>query len=126
MAALIAVGVGLGAILLAKDSRKRTDCLVRVYFKRHASQEQIDAVGRRLGAIDDASIQFVSKKQAFEILRERFPELARGVPVNPLPASYAARTTFVDSCSDVRAVFRPRPAGVENVNTRIRPFRKPG
>ena len=123
---LIAVAVGSGAILLTKDTRKRTDCLVRVFFKRGASQEQIDAIGRQLNAVDDASIRFVSKKQALELMRERFPELVRDLPVNPLPDSYEVRTTYADSCADVGAVFRPRHAGVENVNTRIRPFRKPG
>ena len=123
---LIAVAVGSGAILLTKDTRKRTDCLVRVFFKTGASQEQIDAIGRRLDAVDDASIRFVSKKQALELMREQYPELVGDLPVNPLPDAYEARTTYADACSDVRAVFRPRPAGVGSVKTRIRPFRKPG
>jgi cell division protein FtsX len=123
---LIAVAVVLGVFVLTDDTRERTDCLVRVYFKPGASQEQIDAVGRQLHAVADASVRFVSKKKALALMRKRYPELVRDLPVNPLPASYDARTTYADSCSDVRAVFRPRPAGVENVNTRIRPFRKPG
>ena len=121
---LIAVAVVSSMLVLSNDTRERTDCRVRVYFRTDAPQEQIDAVGRQLDAVDDASIQFVSKKQALELMKERYPELVRGLPVNPLPASYRARTTYADSCSDVRAVFRPRRAGVENVNTSIRPFRK--
>ena len=123
---LIAVAVGSGAILLTKDTRKRTDCLVRVFFKTGASQEQIDAIGRQLDAVDDASIRFVSKKQAIEQMRKRYPDLVGDLAVNPLPDAYEARTTFADSCSDVRAVFRPRPAGVQTVKTRVRPFVKPG
>jgi len=112
--------------VLTKDTRKRTDCVVRVYFKTGASREQIDAVGRRLDAADDASIRFVSKKQALELLKERYPELVADLPVNPLPDSYDVRTTYADSCSEARAIFRPRPAGVESVKARVRPFRKPG
>ena len=123
---LVAVAVGLGAIVLTNDTRKRTDCLVRVFFKTGASHEQIDAIRRQLDAVDDVSARFISKKQALELMRERYPELVRDLPVNPLPDSYEVRTTYADSCADVGAVFRPRPAGVENVNTRIRPFRKPG
>jgi len=120
---LIAVVLGSGVFVLTKDTRKRTDCLVRVFFATGASREQVDAIGRQLDAVDDASIQFVSKQQALEQMRERYPDLVGDLPVNPLPDAYEARTTYADSCSDVRALLRPRPAGVATVKTTIRPFR---
>jgi cell division protein FtsX len=120
---LLAAALASGVFVLTKDTRERTDCLVRVFFKTSASREQVDTIGRQLDAVDDASIRFISKQEALEQMRERYPDLVADLPVNPLPDAYEARTTYADSCSDVRAVLRPRPAGVAKVNTRIRPFR---
>jgi cell division protein FtsX len=121
-----AVAVGAGVFVLAKDEpRKRTDCLVRVFFKQSASRNQIGAVGARLGAIDDVALRFVSKEQALVIMRKRYPELAPPAGINPLPDAYEATTTYADSCSEVRAAVHPRPAGVETAKAAIRPYRNP-
>jgi cell division protein FtsX len=124
-AVLVVVAVVGGTFALARDdSRERADCRVRVYFRTNASREEIRAVGDRLAAVENVSSRFVSKKEALEILRRRDPELVEGIPWNPLPASYDARTTYADSCSDLTASLRPRPPGVENVNSTVGPYEK--
>jgi len=115
VAGLVAVGgVALGIVFRTSDeSRKRTDCRVRVFFKASASPTEIRAVGRRLASVDDASVRYVSKEKALKILRRKYPDLTANLPSNPFPDAYDVRTTYADSCAELRAALHPRPPGVE-------------
>jgi cell division protein FtsX len=124
-AALGIVAVAGGIFALERDApRERADCRVQVYFQKDASREEIRAVGERVAEIDDVSSRFVSRKEALEIMRRKFPELVKSLPFNPLPASYAVHTTYADACSDLSASLRPRPEGVDNVSSTVRPYEK--
>jgi cell division transport system permease protein len=116
--AVAALAIAGGVLALTREDRRaRSDCLVRVFFEKGASPDQIEAVGDRLEAVDDVSVRFVSKKEALENIRRKYPELVAGIPSNPLPDSYSARTRYADSCYELRASLRPRPPGVQSVKT---------
>jgi cell division protein FtsX len=124
-AALVVVAVVAGVLVLGNDHpRKRTDCRAQIFFKKNVSSEQMRVVGRRLSALRDVSVRFLSRKQALAIMRRKYPELVAGLPSNPLPASFAARTTYADSCAELRDALSPRPDGVDKISTRIQPLRK--
>ena len=121
-----AVAVAGGVFALTRDDpRPRSDCLVRVFFDTGASRDQMRAVGDRLAAVEDVSLRFVSKKEALEIMRRRFPDLVAGMPSNPLPDAFVARTTYADSCSELKASLRPPPQGVKRVKPTVRPYKPP-
>ena len=120
---VVAGGVALGIVFRTSDEpRKRTDCRVRVFVKEAASAAETAAVGRKLGSVDDVAVRFVSKEEAFKIMRRKYPELAAGLPSNPLPDSYDARTTYADSCAALRAALQPRPPGVDRSKASVQPY----
>ena len=124
---LIAASGVLGAVVIAgsafvlthDQSRERSDCRVQVFFRPTASSRQIQAVGDRLAAIEHVSSSFVSKEEALEIMRRKYPEVVKNIGGNPLPDSYSARTMYAKACFELVDSVRPRPAGVERVSSSV-------
>jgi len=124
VAGLVAVGgVALGIVFRTSDEpRQRADCRVRVFFRAGASPAKTRAVGIRLRSVDGVSVRFVSKEEALEIMRRKYPDLAANLPSNPFPDSYDVRTTYADSCAELRATLHPRPPGVDKSKASVQPY----
>jgi len=112
----LAVAVGC-AITLAGcgGEEKQANCVVKVYFRTNASQAQITALRTQLDSnerVDD--VEFVSKEEALEIMRERFPELVENLNYNPLPDTLEVTIRESDA-EELVDDLTPSPPGVESV-----------
>jgi cell division protein FtsX len=110
--ALAGVSAGCGE----KHAAPSTAC-ISIFLVPDASGAQIRGVRHRLGELDAriANVRFVSKKQALAQMRRRYPNLVRGMPFNPLPASFRVRPRFVSDDKALVRALKPRPSGVHVV-----------
>jgi len=122
-AALVAIA-GLGLFFLMRHSEReaRLDRRISVFFRQGASPAAMKAVGDRLAGIGNASVRFVSQREALNEIHRHYPELSAGMFNSALPAAFRARTTSPDACRALRSVLRPRPRSVENVTVVVLPL----
>jgi cell division transport system permease protein len=79
--------------------------------------KQVDAVRIYLEKDDRVKeFQFVSKAEALERMKKRYPELTANLPSNPLPASYEVLPNRAEQVKEISADLRAQKfAGVERV-----------
>ena len=111
---LVAVAAGCGGPHAALLPQR---CRLAVYFRPNATPAQIDALRRKLQSDHDVTrVVFVSKTEAFQIMRHRHPELLGRVKMNPFPdALYVHPRTRADYAPIARSL-QPRPPGVATVH----------
>jgi cell division transport system permease protein len=63
-----------------------------------------------------ASVEYISKEQAMEIMRKKQPELANNVPSNPLPDAFKVHPKRGEDVVAIANSLNPLPPGVENIN----------
>jgi cell division transport system permease protein len=123
---LLGLLIALGTWVLAWSDQAKSRLLVKVHFctpitctqGKEATAPQIEAVRSRLLAMPEVkSVEFVSKAQALEIMKERTPELVEGLSTNPLPASLEVTPHRGEDVSVIaQRVERGNFVGVEKVN----------
>ena len=123
---LLGLLIALGTWVLAWSDEAKQRLLVKVYFctpitctqGQEASEQQIEAVRSRLLAMPEVrSVEFVSKQDAYEIMKKKTPELVEGLSTNPLPASLEVTPHRGEDVPAIaRRVERAGFAGVEKVN----------
>jgi cell division protein FtsX len=98
-------------------------CHVDVFFAtrmvtgREATRGEIGAVRTRLAASSRIkTFAFVSKKLAFRRMAKEYPGFTKGVPGNPLPASYEIVPRSADDARALKAELRSAK-GVEHVSS---------
>lgn len=119
-AALVLVGaVGCGA---AAREAAPPRCVVRVYFctpetcGRAASKGEIATLSRRLGTAREVySVRFVSKREALELMKKRFPGETAKLASNPFPDSLRVRPVKGVAPARVAAKVKGRTDGVQLV-----------
>jgi cell division protein FtsX len=123
---LAAVVAGCGGQKRAREVPARLaaprECHVTVFFAtrmvtgREATRPEIAAVRGRLAASSKISTYaFVSKRLALRRMAKRHPELAHGIPRNPLPAAYEIVPRSVADAKELTGELR-HTKGVEHVN----------
>jgi cell division protein FtsX len=114
--ALVGVATGCGGSHAALLPQR---CRLAVYFLPNATPAQEDAVRRKLESDRHATrIVFVSKVEAFQIMKRRHPALLDQVKMNPFPdALYVHPRTRADYAPIARSL-RPHPPGVATVHYR--------
>ena len=81
---------------------------MQVFIVKDASEEQITKLGEEIKSLDNvAKVTFVSKEEAFNIVKERYGEYGRflegyDVDRNPFKASYVVTLTDLSKSEDVR------------------------
>ena len=91
---------------------------MQVFMIKDATEEQIKTLGEQIQNIDYvAKIEFVSKEEAFNIVKERYSEYSRflegyTVEKNPFKVSYVVTLTDLSKSDEVRTQIE----GLENVN----------
>ena len=88
---LIGVFIGIGTWLVSWSDDKKRELAVHVYVKDSATDKQINELRVFLESnsfVKPGGVDFVDKKEAFDIMRKRAPELTENVVANPLPASF--------------------------------------
>jgi cell division protein FtsX len=110
--ALAAISAGCGG----KHAAPSTAC-ISIFLVPDANGAQIRGVRQRLGELDAriGTVRFVSKKQALAQMRRRYPNLVRGMPFNPLPASFRIRPRLGSDDKALVRALKPRPSGVHVV-----------
>jgi cell division protein FtsX len=95
------------------------ECVLHVYFGHSATRAEMKRAETRLRDRDDVySVRFVSKQEALQIMRERFPAETENLMANPFPDALTVRpvkgASLEQIAADVRsgrdAVKLPRPA----------------
>jgi cell division transport system permease protein len=98
-----------------KTDEVRDQVGLRVFLFDDASQQEITQLETRIQGIGNVeSVEFVSKPQAMEILRDRLEaedkqDLTEQLPgaENPLPASFNVKPDDLDNIESVRAALTP-------------------
>ena len=108
----------IGSLAYSKVEQQRKEVRVRVYLKDRALADQpaIDAIGARLkGTPGVKRVAFVSRRQAYEIMRKRLPEIVATLDSSPFPAEWDAYLSNPDSAKSVAAAVKGMP-GVDEAD----------
>jgi cell division transport system permease protein len=119
---LLGLFIVLGTWLLSWTGNVKKDIVVNVYFctqgqcGEEVNEKQIEGVRTQLASNPNVeSFEFITKDQALEQMKERYPELTEDLPRNPLPASYEVVPKDAELVQEIAASLEPTPAGVERV-----------
>lgn len=91
---------------------------MQVFMVKDATEEQIKKLGEEIQSLDYvAKTEFVSKEEAYNIVKERYSEYSRflegyTVEKNPFKVSYVVTLTDLSKSDEVRTQIE----GLENVN----------
>jgi cell division transport system permease protein len=130
---LLGLLIALGSWVVSWSENVKKEVVVKVFFctqdtcGQEASPAQINAVRAKLESDPRVKrVTFVSKDEALDRMKERFPDLFQGGLVsNPLPASEEVELTRAEDADDVFQSLGPykvgddtrfRTAGVETVS----------
>jgi len=97
----------------------RKDVLVKVFFQQQpeASTAQINAVKVQLQSFPETkTVVFVSKEEALDRMKAKYPELVKNLVDNPLPNAFEVTPKDADMVDELAARLSPLPAGVEKVD----------
>ena len=124
---LLGLFIALGSWALNWSDEQKDKLLVKVYFctpygdgcKDFATDPQINAVGARLKAMPEVApggVDFVSRKEALEIMERRNPDIVEGLSQNPLPAAFEVTPERAEDARVIQQRLQADlPAGVEKV-----------
>ena len=117
---LLGLLIALGTWVVSWSDHVKEQLEVKVFFVDDVRGKQVNAVGGYLrtletdGTIDD--YQFVTRAEALERMRKKYPELTADLPTNPLPASYEITPHRAEEVKEISAAIRAQKfAGVERV-----------
>jgi cell division transport system permease protein len=117
---LLGLFIALGSWTVSWSNHVKRELVVHVYFTEDATGAQESTFARELNQnqyVKPGGIVYVSKQQAFAIMKKREPDLVAGTPVNPLPDSLEVtpnRPENVDKLYN-SIVLPHRPAIVQRV-----------
>lgn len=114
---LLGLFIALGSWVVSWSDHVKNQLEVKVFFVDEVKPKQVDAV--RIFLEKDGRVkefQFVSKAEALERMKKRYPELTANLPSNPLPASYEVLPRHAEEVKAIAADLRAAKfAGVERV-----------
>jgi cell division transport system permease protein len=117
---LLGLLIALGTWVVSWSEHVKDQLEVKVFFVDGVTPKQVNAVGSHLrtlqtdGTIED--YQFVTRTEALERMRKKYPELTADLPTNPLPASYEITPRRAEEVKEISAAIRTEKfAGVERV-----------
>ena len=114
---LLGLFIALGTWVVSWSDHVKNELEVKVFFQDDVTDKQVNAVQAHLAGDERVKdYQFVSKRQALQRMQERYPELTRNLPSNPLPASYEVTPNRAEDVKAIAAGLRAQTfAGVERV-----------
>jgi cell division transport system permease protein len=97
----------------------RKDVLVKVFFVQQpdASQAQMNSVRAQLLSFPETkTVVFVSKADALERMKAKYPDLVKNLVNNPLPNAFEVTPKDADQVTGLANRLAPLPPGVEKVD----------
>ena len=114
--------IALGSWVISWTDHVKKDLVVNVYFcteltcGEEAGPKQINAVRADLDANPDVKeFSFITKEDALEKMKKRYPEITENLARNPLPPAFEVIPIDADRVQEVAQGLEPVPAGVEKV-----------
>jgi cell division transport system permease protein len=114
---LLGLLIALGTWVVSWSDHVKEQLQVKVFFVEDVTPKQVNAVGAFLRTDDRIKdYQFVSRTEALERMKKRYPELTANLPTNPLPDSYEITPKRAEEVKQLSTTIRAQKfAGVERV-----------
>jgi cell division transport system permease protein len=119
---LVGMLVGFTTYARSWGDQKKDELLVKVFYctdetcAKEATPKQVNAVRAKLEANPQVkTVTFVPKEEALDRMKERAPELTKGLASNPLPDAEEVQPTKGEYTESIANSLRPPPPGVEKV-----------
>jgi cell division transport system permease protein len=114
---LLGLLIALGSWVVSWSDHVKEQLQVKVFFVEDVTGKQVNAVGAFLRADDRIKdYQFVSRTEALQRMKKRYPELTANLPTNPLPDSYEITPKHAEEVKQLSTAIRAQKfAGVERV-----------
>src|SRR5262245_3058209 len=117
---LLGLFIALGTWTLSWSDHVKRQLMVKVYFNQTATRHDKEALINQLNAnpkVKQGGVHYVSRSDALDRMRSKYPELVKNLTSNPLPDSLEVLPTKGEYVEDVYAsLINPKPAGVDKVN----------
>jgi cell division transport system permease protein len=114
---LLGLLIALGTWVVSWSEHVKDQLEVKVFFVDGVTPKQVNAVGTFLRTDDRIKdYQFVTRAEALDRMRKKYPELTADLPTNPLPASYEITPRRAEEVKVLSAAIRAHKfVGVERV-----------
>jgi cell division transport system permease protein len=119
---LLGLFIALGTWTVSWSNHVKKQLVVKVYFSPTASTQQKNAVGKMLQqnqyVAQPDGIKYISKEQALQIMKRRYPDLVKNLTSNPLSDSLEVTPDRAENVDKLyQSIVVPhKPAGVDKVN----------
>jgi cell division transport system permease protein len=95
----------------------RKDVIVKVFFVQDATESQINVVRSKILTFPETKdANFVSKAQALERMKAKYPQLTENLSSNPLPAAFEVTPKNADEVKTIADKLQPLPAAVDKID----------
>src|ERR687888_1465896 len=95
----------------------RKDVIVKAFLAQDATEQQINTIRAQLESYPETkSVRFISKAEALEIMKKKYPELTKNLVNNPLPPAFEVTPKNADQVSAIAAKLDPPPPGLDKVD----------
>ena len=114
---LLGLLIALGTWVVSWSDHVKEQLEVKVFFVEGVTPKQVNSVGAFLRTDERIKdYQFVTRAEALDRMRRKYPELTADLPTNPLPASYEITPRRAEEVKDISAAIRAQKfVGVERV-----------
>src|SRR5436305_12393440 len=110
---LLGLFIAFGTWMDSWSGHVKSELLVKVYFTPKATVQEKNTLARQLQqnqyVLQPNGVNYVSKEQALQIMRKRYPSMVQGLAYNPLPDSLEVKPTRgenIDSLYD--SIVKPK------------------
>ena len=114
---LLGLLIALGTWVVSWSDHVKEQLEVKVFFVEGVTPKQVNSVGAFLRTDERIKdYQFVTRAEALDRMRKKYPELTADLPTNPLPASYEITPRRAEEVKEISAAIRAQKfVGVERV-----------
>ena len=117
---LLGLFIALGTWTVSWSNHVKKQLVVKVYFAPDATKAQKNHVAVMLNQnqyVAPGGIKYISKDEALQIMKKRYPDLVKNLPANPLSDSLEVTPNKAENVDKLfYDLTHPKPAGVDKVN----------
>jgi cell division transport system permease protein len=118
---LLGLFIALGSWTVSWSNHVKRELVVKVYFQPNATTKEKNDVANMLQQspyVAQNGVKYISKEQAFQDMKKRYPELVKNLTSNPLPDSLELTPNKAENVDRLyNSIVQPHlPDGVSKVN----------